>query len=465
MTLSSFLSASQDLFFGYFLLLAVGNLLLYFVARTQFVERSLTEALQVPTGPESAWPPITVVLPAYNEEAVIVAAVDAALNLGYPGLQVVAVCDGSKDATLERLIRRFSLERVSRELSAGIKTQPILQAWGSPAYPSLTVIDKLNGGKADALNAGINAAGTPLVCCCDADTLIERGALQLLALPFTERPTAATAGSVEPYNGLRPLPGGRFRRGSPPNWLARMQLVEYARAFYFARMGLDPLHSMLLISGAFGLFDRNIAVEVGGYSVTALGEDLEFVMRIHQHLRVKARPYRIKFVPTAVAWTEVPEDLASLKSQRIRWHRGLLESLWRHRSMPFAAHAGPPGVIGYGYYWVFEAIAPVVEALGYLYFAIVFALGIRNWLFWGALAALAASTGVFLTQAALEIHQRYRALTLTHRDLAVLQWASILELVAYRPLTLWWRLTAVAQALLGRKAVWGSLPRKGAVSS
>lgn len=464
MTLTSFLSVSQNLFFGYFLLLAVGNLLLYFVARTQFVERSLTEAILVPTGQESAWPPITVVLPAYNEETVIVAAVESTLNLGYPGLRVVVVCDGSKDATLERLVQRFSLERVARELAPGIRTQPVIQVLGNSAYPSLTVIEKENGGKADALNAGINAANTPLVCCCDADTLIERGALQMLALPFTERPTAATAGSVEPYNGLRPLPGGRFRRGAPPNWLARVQLVEYARAFYFARMGLDPLHSMLLISGAFGLFDRNIAVEVGGYSTDTLGEDLEFVMRIHQYLRAKNRPYRIKFIPTAVAWTEVPEDLASLRSQRIRWHRGLLESLWMHRSMPFSFRAGPPGLVGYGYYWVFEAIAPLVEVLGYLYFAVVFVLGIRNWLFWAAMAFLAASTGVFLTQAALEIHQRYRALTLEHRDLAALQLTSFSELAVYRPLTLWWRLTAVGYVLLRRKPAWTSLHRKGAAS-
>ena len=448
---------------GYFVLLSSVYLamsLIAFASLRRHARRMQTVDVTELTA-TAGMPPVTLLAPAHNEEATCVEAVRSLLTLRYPSYDIIVVNDGSKDGTLAALRQAFQLVPADRAPVATIPTAPILQVLHSRRYPSLWVLDKANGGKADALNAGLNYCRTPLFCAMDADSLLEPDALTRIARAFLEDSTTVAAGGV-----IRIVNGCRVRSGVveevrlPDNRLARIQVLEYLRSFLSGRMGWDALDATLIISGAFGMFQRTVVTESGGYGTDTVGEDMELVVRLHRYCREQKRPYRVAFVPDPVAWTECPESLRVLGRQRDRWQRGLLESLWRHRRMLLNPRYGSVGLLAFPYFFFLEVFGPIIEGLGYLTFIIAVVLGRASMPYVLAFLAVAFAFGIALSFAAVGLEElsfrRYPRL----RDLLRLLGVAIMENVGYRQLSTYWRIRGMVSKLGGARA-WGAMERKG----
>ncbi|PYP59803.1 MAG: glycosyl transferase [Gemmatimonadetes bacterium] len=408
-----------------------------------------------------ALPPITILVPAYNEQKTIEASVTAILALHYRNYEVVVVNDGSKDETLEALRHAFDLYEIPRTYPETIPTKPLLALYRSRTRTKLVVIDKENGGKADSLNAAINASRFPLVIAVDADTLIEPDALLRLTRPFLlGRRIAAVGGTVRVANGCVVKHGQVTDARVPRRLLAGIQVVEYLRAFLFGRLGWNRLGGNLIISGAFGLFRKDHLLAVGGYDATSIVEDLDLVVRLHRYLRSRKVRYEIPFIPDPVAWTEVPESLRVLARQRERWQRGLVAAMWQYRGMLFNPRYGRVGLIAVPFYAFGEMLAPLVEVFGYGITVAGLALGVVNVPFALLFILVAWGYGMLLSLWAVVLEEvsfrRYRRVG----DLVRLLLFATLETVGYRQCGVWWRLRAFF-ATGGRKHVWGEMTRRG----
>ncbi len=410
----------------------------------------------------SAWaPPITLIAPAYNEEATCVESVRSLLTLEYPEYDILVVNDGSKDGTIDRLTKAFNLIPADRIPTAELESTDVRQVLRSRRHPNLWVIDKENGGKADALNAGLNYCQTPLFCAMDADSLIEPEALIRIVRPFLEDATTIAAGGVlRIANGCVVNQGRVVEVRLPQNLLAQFQVLEYLRAFLAGRMGWDAVDATLVISGAFGIFKRSIVVDAGGYATDTVGEDMELVVRLHRYCREREIPYRIHFVPDPVAWTECPESIAVLSRQRDRWQRGLYQSLTRHRTMLLNPRYGRAGMIAYPYFFFLEMLGPVIELLGYFSFTITILAGRAEWPFVLAFLSVAIILGGALSLSAVALEElsfrRYPRVS----DLMRLFGLALLENFGYRQLSAWWRLKGTISAIRGVEG-WGHMTRKG----
>ena len=331
--------------FVYFILLNGGYLFLNYLSMISLFREGHEKILdQLPQFFSGLEPPISIIIPAYNEATTIVSSVRSMLQLIYFKFEIIVVNDGSQDATLEVLKQEFDLHAFPQSYHAQLKTQPIHTIYRSARYPELCVIDKANGGKADSLNAGINLARYPLFCGVDADSILQRDSLQQVVRPFLLDPqVVATGGTVRIANGCEVHDGFLTKINLPSNIWALFQVVEYIRAFLFGRLGWSKLGGMLIISGAFGLFRKETIIEIGGYRTGTIGEDMELIVRMHRLLRRAKRPYKIVFLANPICWTEAPEDLRTLKTQRVRWERGLSESLAANIGLMFSRNGGVPG--------------------------------------------------------------------------------------------------------------------------
>src|SRR5690349_14206353 len=304
-----------------------------------------------------AAPRISILAPAYNEEATIEDSVRSLLALFYANLEIVVINDGSKDKTIGVLERVFELVPIPSVLEPQVEAKPLRQLYRSRTHPNLVVADKVNGGKADALNVGLNLASGDLVCAIDADTLIEPDALQRMVRPFlASQSIVAAGGTIRVANGCTIRRGRILQMRAPRHALAGFQVVEYLRAFLFGRVGWNRMGGNLIISGAFGLFHRDHLLAVGGYDATSIVEDLDLVVRLHRYLRRRKERYEIPFIPDPVAWTEVPESLAVLARQRGRWQRGLVAAMWQYRGMLFNPRYGRVGLIAVPFYALGEML-------------------------------------------------------------------------------------------------------------
>jgi cellulose synthase/poly-beta-1,6-N-acetylglucosamine synthase-like glycosyltransferase len=406
-------------------------------------------------------PPISVIAPAYNEELTCVQSVRSLLTLEYPTFEVLVVNDGSRDATLHRLTEAFELVPAPHASTADLPTRPVREVFRSRRYPNLWVIDKENGGKADALNAGLNYARTPLFCAIDADSILEREALARVVRPFLEDDTTVAAGgTIRIANGCTVEAGTISRVELPRNLLAKLQVMEYLRAFLGGRVGWDAIGATLIISGAFGLFRRSVVVAAGGFDPTTVGEDMELVVRLHRHCVDHRIPYRIRFVADPVAWTECPESLRVLGRQRERWQRGLTESLLRHRSMLFNPRYGRIGLVAMPYYFLLEMVGPLIELLGYLAFGTAIAIGAASSSHVGAFLLLAFALGIALSLAALGLEELTFRRYPRGRHLVILMGLAVLEAFGFRQLSTYWR-TRGLYAVLRKKRGWGEMTRHG----
>jgi len=408
-----------------------------------------------------ALPPITILVPAYNESATIETSVTAILTLEYRNFEVVVVNDGSKDDTMERLRHAFELYEVPRTYAEAIPTQPLRAVYRSRTRTRLLVIDKENGGKADSLNAAINASRFPLVIAVDADTLIEPDALLRLTRPFLlGARIAAVGGTVRVANSCVVKDGRVTDARVPRRFLPGIQVVEYLRAFLFGRLGWNRLGGSLVISGAFGLFRKDYLHAIGGYSVSSIVEDLDLVVRLHRHLQRNKIRYEILFIPDPVAWTEVPESGRILSRQRERWHRGLIAAMWQYKGMLGNPRYGRVGLIAMPFFAFGEMFAPLVEVLGYGITVLGLAYGAIDTSFALLFLLVAWGYGMLLSIWAVVLDEvsfrRYGRLS----DIVRLLFYATLETFGYRQRTVWWRLKAFA-SVWKRRQVWGEMVRKG----
>ena len=433
------------------------NLISVFALSRYMPERELEWTGQVQTGLE---PPITVLVPAYNEETTIVASVLSLLQLDYPEFEVVVINDGSKDTTIDVLIDEFELVAVPEPYRMQIPSAPVRNIYYSKVHPNLRVVDKENGGKADALNTGINTSRYPLFCAIDADSVMQRDSLTLVVRPFLkDSRTVATGGTVRIANGCKVTNGFLVETGLPKNILSLFQIVEYLRAFLFGRMGWSPMNALLIISGAFGLFSKETVISVGGYRVGTIGEDAELVVRIHRILRERGQDYRIVYVPDPVCWTEGPEDLKTLKSQRVRWQRGLADTLLLNIELMFNRRGGAAGWIAFPFMFLFEWIGPLIETTGYVFFIVCFLLDLVSFDAMMTFMLLAIGLGMLLSVTSLLLEEVFFTFYKKPGQLALLFLAVILENLGFRQLNAYWRLLGLIQWARGQEGAWGDMKR------
>jgi cellulose synthase/poly-beta-1,6-N-acetylglucosamine synthase-like glycosyltransferase len=404
---------------------------------------------------------ISILAPAFNEEKSIIESTRALLNLQFSDYEVIIINDGSTDQTLEKLIENFELREIDRHIPDLLESKPIKKVLGSRKYPNLIVVDKENGRKADALNAGVNVSRKDLICAVDSDSLLESDVLRRMIMAFTEDQEIVAVGGV-----VRVANGCKFRHGvvesirTPKSYFGRVQAVEYLRAFLFGRVGWDYLNSLLIISGAFGVFDRKAVIRAGGYMHDTVGEDMELVVRLHRYYKEQNIPYRVRFLPEPVCWTEVPEDWKTLGRQRDRWHRGLADTLSRHRKMLFNPRYGRLGMIAMPFFLVVELLSPVVEIFGYFVFLLSFILGVINVTFFLLFLTVAILLGVIMSVLAVLIEEltfrRYDKM----KDVAILILYAFFENFGYRQLYAWWRVKGLISYLKG-DLQWGEMKRTG----
>ncbi|MDH4224731.1 MAG: glycosyltransferase family 2 protein [Deltaproteobacteria bacterium] len=405
--------------------------------------------------------PISILAPAYNEELTVKENITSLLNLNYPQFEVILINDGSKDDTLKTVVEGFGLKLTDRAVPADLPAKPIRGIYTSTRYPNLVVVDKENGGKADALNVGLNVSRFPLFMAIDADSLLEKDALLKMVRPYLERPeTVAVGGVVRIVNDCVVKDGNVNEVRLPGRVLPRFQVVEYMRAFLFGRMGWRALNMVVVISGAMGLFKKEAVIDAGGYQTTTVGEDMELVLRLHHSLTLQNKKYSIDFLPDPVCWTEAPETLAVLGRQRKRWHRGLMECLVKHRGMALNPRFGRVGMVALPYYWMAEGLGPFVEVFGQAGFYVSWGvLGLDSWF---VLAFLCASVLLGIVQSMLAMileeltFQRYPSIPM----IVSIFFMGVVENLGYRQINTWWRLMGVVDYLRG-KHHWGDMPRVG----
>jgi len=408
--------------------------------------------------------PMSLIVPAYNEAGTIVESVRSLLTLRYADYEIIVVNDGSCDATLVRLVAAFDLRRIERVATSNVPTEKVHRVYQSRLHPNLRVVDKKNGGKADALNAGLNYSRGAIFCSMDADTLLEADALARVARPFLEDSSnVAVGGIVRIANGCHVEGGTIDDIRLPHKILPRFQVLEYLRAFLASRVGWDTLGATLIISGAFGAFRRSAVQAAGGFDTNSVGEDMELIVRLHRHCRDNGIPYKITFIPDPVAWTEAPETLSQLSAQRNRWQRGLAQVLARHRYMIGRPRYGLPGVVALPYFVAFELLGPVVELLGWIAFLLALSLGAVSLAYAASFLALAVFLGSAFSVAAVALEElsfrRYRRF----RDLVILLGLALVESFGYRQLSTYWRLRGLISAVRKDRA-WGEMERSGFAS-
>jgi len=405
-------------------------------------------------------PPISILIPAYNESAVIVSSIRSLLQLNYSEFELVVVNDGSKDETLEVLRREFKLAPFPEAYRVRLPSKPIRAIYLSTTHANLRVIDKENGGKADTQNAGINAARYPLFCVLDSDSILDRDSLRRTVQPFLENPlTVACGGSIRIANGCNVRGGFLESAGLPANPLALFQVVEYLRAFLFGRIGWAPLNAVTVVSGAFGIFHKETVVSAGGFSTESIGEDMELILRLHRVLTQRGVPYRIAFIADPVCWTEAPEDLKTLRNQRVRWQHGLGDSLWLNRGLLFQRGSGFAGWVAFPFMMTFEWIEPFVEVAGYVFVVVTYCLGLLSLSNALLFFLFAVGFGMLLSVISLLLEEISFHTYPKMRHILLLFVAVIAENFGYRQLNSLWRLRGLVEWTMGRKAKWGEMTR------
>ena len=406
--------------------------------------------------------PISVIAPAYNEELSIVQSVKALLALEYPEHEVIVINDGSTDDTLGQLVQAFDMYEAQRTQIVRLQKTEILGTFRSRRYPNLLVVDKENGRKADAANAGIGFARTPLVCVIDADSIIEPDGLLRAAEPYiyNDESLIAVGGAIRIANGCTIRGGSLQKIGIAKEMVPRFQIVEYLRAFLMNRVANAHTNTLMLISGAFGLFRRSTLVEMGGYRHDTVGEDLELVVRMHRHMRDNNREYRIAFVPDIVCWTEAPAALKGLDNQRARWQQGALETLQRHCGMIGNPRYGRIGLLAMPQVVLEDILGPPAELLGYLVLPVAALLGLLDPMMAIAFYFVSVVFGCALSVGTLVLEEQQLRRTPTAKDLLRIGVAAVIENFGYRQINLLYRLNGIRR-FFRKDATWAGVPRVG----
>ena len=429
-----------------------------YLQRNSFVDYSI-----ISESPLS--PSISVIAPAYNEGATIVQNVHSLLSLHYQKSEVIIVNDGSTDNSLQLLKKSFELEKIEFKINQQLRTQPPRGVYKSKnaKYAKLIVIDKENGGKSDALNLGINVASNKLIACVDVDCILEKDSLVRMVKPFleeTEKRVIAVGGVLRIANSCEIKDGEIVQVNLPEKFIPRIQAVEYLRAFLLGRMAWSRLNGLLLISGAFGLFDKEIVIACGGYDITTVGEDMELVVKMRIYMHSLKEKYKMVYIPEPLCWTETPESLRILGAQRNRWTRGTAETLVRHKKLFLNPKFKLLGLLSYPYWLVFEWAAPIVEFLGFINFLILAFLGYVYWkFFWGLLILVYSFSVVYSLFAVLIEEVTYHQYK-KKWDLAKILLGILVEPIFFHPYLVLAAIRGNFDWIVGKKN-WGEMKRKG----
>jgi cellulose synthase/poly-beta-1,6-N-acetylglucosamine synthase-like glycosyltransferase len=406
--------------------------------------------------------PISILVPAYNEESGIVSSVRSLLSMNYKEYEIIVINDGSTDQTLEKMIESYQMVETSMTIRNQVPSNKIKAVYRSALFDNLVLVNKVNGGKSDALNAGINASLYPYICTIDGDSLLEQDALLKVMKPIIDsnEQVIATGGSVRIANGCLVERGEVMNVRLPRNPIVILQIIEYLRAFLIGRVGLSRHNLLLIISGAFGVFNKSWVVKAGGYERGTVGEDMELVVRLHKLIAEENSDKQMQYIPDPVCWTEAPESISILSRQRTRWQRGLFETLRTHKNMMLNPKYKKVGLISMPYFLLIELFGAVIEGLAYIYIIsglvftfisleISFLLLLVTW-FYGCYISMC---GVLLEEWSLRRYPKKRHL------LTLFMYAST-EMFWYRPLTIWWRLQGIWQGFR-KRSDWGVMTRKG----
>ena len=411
-------------------------------------------------------PSMALVAPAFNESVVVTQSVRSLLTVHYFNLEIIVVNDGSTDDTLAKLIKEFSLEKKEIVSYHSITTQPVRGLYKStkPAYKNLTVVDKVNGRKADAINVGINHSLADYYAVIDLDCLLEPNALLMMVEPIlqsSEKKVVAVGGVIGAANDSEVMKGKFLTAKTPKNFFAKTQIVEYVRAFIFGRTSWNSFNGMMLISGALGLFERETLIAVDGFSPAAVGEDMDLVMKMHRYCKEKRIPYKIDFVPYPLCWTEVPEDPVILASQRNRWMRGTIECMIKFRKMCLNPKYGVIGMISYPYWLFGEMLAPLLEFFGLFFIIFLASQGIVNWAFALSIVILLYLLALINSISALMVYYINFKKYATFSDLLGLFLTAAIEPFIYHPRCVWWGLKGHWDFFIRKKKGWGIMRRVG----
>jgi len=412
-------------------------------------------------------PSISIIAPAYNESLNIIENVRSLLSSHYVNYDVIIVNDGSKDNSLEKLIEAYDLIEVNYLINNQVKTQPLRRGVfksTNPAFEKLIVVDKHNGGKADALNCGLNISKSDYVACIDVDCLLLEDALQKMIKPFlevTDLKVIASGGVIRIANSCIIKEGKLVDVNLPGKFIEVAQILEYLRSFLLGRMAWSRLNGLLVISGAFGVFDKKIALEVGGYDTNTVGEDMEIIVRMRRYMEEKGEKYKVAYIPDPLCWTEAPDNYKILISQRNRWTRGTIEVLKLHRKIGFNPKYKLLGMLSYPYWFFYERLAPIIEVIGILYFLILIALQNVKWDYAFAFFLLAYLFSVTFTIIAilseeLSFHQ-YKKKGTGFKLLLV----TLLEPFVLHPFILYAAIRGNIDYYFNKKLKWGEMTRKG----
>ncbi|MRH99393.1 glycosyltransferase [Kriegella sp. EG-1] len=410
-------------------------------------------------------PSITIIAPAYNEGLTIVENIRSLMSLRYVNYEVMVVNDGSKDDTLQKMIDAYDLVKIEQKIDPEWKSKPIRGIYKSKhrSFSKLTVIDKENGGKSDALNTGMHLSTNRYVGCIDVDCLLLPDALLHVVKSFyqrSEKRVIAVGGVIRVANSCI-IEGGQLEEIKlPNNWLAKFQLLEYTRSFLLGRMAWGRIDSLLIISGAFGFFDREIALAVGGYDTNTVGEDMEIIFKMRRYMHEQRLAYTIEYIPDPLCWTEVPEDMKILINQRDRWTRGNLETLQKHKAMFFNPKYGRLGMMSYPYWFFYEWLAPLLEFTGLLCILLFWYLNILNWEFFLAITAAVWTCSIMVSFYAV-LWEVYSYNQYKRKDVLTLLLYAIIEPLVYHPIVTWSAVRGNYKKLFKVKSGWGSQVRKG----
>ena len=412
-------------------------------------------------------PSISIIAPAYNESLNIVENVRSLLSNHYVNYDVIIVNDGSKDDSLEKLIEVYDLVLVNYLINEQIPTKPLRKGIfksTNPAFEKLIIVDKENGGKSDALNMGLNISNSKYVACIDVDCLLLEDSLQKMIKPFleiTDRRVIAAGGVIRISNSCVVKDGKLHDVNFPKKLLEQGQILEYIRAFLLGRMAWSRLNGLLVISGAFGLFDKKIAIRVGGYDTKTVGEDMELVVRMRGHMEELKKKYKVAYIPDPLCWTEAPDNYKIFISQRNRWTRGTIETLRRHRKIGFNPKYKALGMLSYPYWFFFERLAPVIEVVGLFYFGILILFNLVRWDYSFAFITLAYLFTVFFSLIALVTEEltyhQYKKKGTGFRLLRI----AFLEPIVTHPFILYAAIRGNIDYYFNKKKKWGEMTRKG----
>ncbi|WP_300596781.1 glycosyltransferase [Niabella sp.] len=410
-------------------------------------------------------PSVSIIAPAYNEGLTIVDNVRSLLSIYYYNLEVIIVNDGSKDNSLQKLIDAYQLEKIDFFVPDQIPTKQVRGVYKSrnPVLRKVVVVDKENGGKADALNVGVNIASNDYIICIDVDCVLEQDAILKMVKPFMEATTRrviASGGVIRIANSSLVEHGSLVKVRLPKDYLPRMQTLEYIRAFLLGRMAWSRLNGLLLISGAFGAFDKEIVIKCGGYNRNTVGEDMELVVRMRRYMEERKEPYKVTYIPDPLCWTEAPASYKVLGRQRNRWIRGTYETLKFHKIMFFNPRYRLLGMVSYPYWFFFELLAPVIEFLGFIAFLVMVFAGLVDWELFFALFAVVIGFNylysVFAVYMEVKTYNQYRRRT----DIAKLLLTSLSEPFNFHPFVVWSSIRGLVDIFRNQHS-WGDMAREG----